>query len=85
MKTAGRLETSRTAMQSAPSMKVRVEDGGESVDTVGRKDAGSYEFISSPCLVDHAVLNDIGKTTKIEILSLEVALKKIDKAQLFSI
>lgn len=82
--TAGRLDSSETAMLSTPSMKIRVEDGGEFVDTVGRTDDGRHESIVSPGLAERAVLNSIVKMTKVENLSLQVALKEVDKVQLSS-
>lgn len=72
------------ATPETPATKIRIEDGDEILDTVGRIDDGSDESIVSPHLAEKAVLNGIGKMAKIKPLSLQVALKEADDAQSFT-
>lgn len=54
-------------------MKIRIEEGNEFLDTIGRTDDRSDESIVSPRLSENAALSGIGKMTKIKPLPLQVA------------
>lgn len=83
-KTWGRIHETSTETQNTPSMTIRIEDGDESLKTVGPTDDGSDESIVSLRLAEKAVLEGIGRKTKIQSLSLQVALKEDDDAQSFT-
>lgn len=77
------LQQSEPTSLESPEMKIRLEDGTEFIDAVGRADDGSDESIVSRRLAEKAALDGIGKIAKIEPLVLQVALMKGDKAQTF--
>lgn len=59
-------------------------DGEESIEAIGRPDDGSDESIVSSKLAEKAVLNGIGKMSKIPLVKLQVALKEGEEAKEFS-
>lgn len=82
-KVTGRIQPSSQLLAS-PSFQVNVMDGTESMTANGRTDDGSDESIVSSRFAEKAVLNGIGKMTKIDKVSLQVALKEDETAQSFT-
>lgn len=78
-----RLRSSPISISTA-SFPITLEDGAESITATGRTDDGSDESIASPKLAECAVLDGIVKRSKIEEVTLQVALKEGDSAQLFT-
>lgn len=82
----GQSQTKSTCSHSATtsSYPVTVTDGAESKTANGRLDDGSDESLVSPKFSKRAVLNGFGKMTKIDKVTLHVALKNTTEAQSFT-
>lgn len=80
---AGRLQPTIGKTISS-SFTVTLCDGNECMAAQGRADDGSDESIVSSTVAEKAVLNGIGKLTKIDPVFLQVALKQGDNAEKFT-
>lgn len=82
-KTVRRINQKLNFDSTTPSFTVTIQDGREMMEATARADDGSDESIVSAKLAEKAVLNGIGKISKIDPIKIQVALKANDDAKSF--
>lgn len=83
VKVAGPMKA--TEGPTSSSFTVLIDDCGETMTAKGHADDGSDESIVSSRVAERAVLNGIGKLTRIAPVTLQVALKTGSDAEMFTL